>query len=63
MTAMKFTGHKSEQMHRRYYTIQSEDLHEATANRQKHTAHTVLTLASSAVSGQGVRGCHSNVGA
>jgi hypothetical protein len=25
--------------------------------------HTVITLASSAVSGQGVRGCHSNVGA
>jgi hypothetical protein len=63
MTAMKFTGHKSEQMHRRYNTIQSEDLYEAAAKRQTYTAHTVITLASSAVSGQGVRGCHSNVGA
>ena len=63
MTAMKFTGHKSEQMHRRYNTIQSEDLHEAAAKRQTYTAHTVITLASAAVSGEGVRGCHSNVGA
>ena len=29
MTAMKIVGHKSEQMHRRYNTIQPEDLHEA----------------------------------
>ena len=29
MTAMKIIGHKSEQMHRQYNTIQSEDLHEA----------------------------------
>jgi integrase len=29
MTAMKTIGHKSEQMHRQYNTIQSEDLHEA----------------------------------
>ena len=63
MAAMKFTGHKSEQMHRRYNTIQPEDLHEAAAKLQKYTANTVITLASSAVSGQGVSGCHSNVGA
>jgi integrase len=29
MTAMKIIGHMSEQMHRQYNTIQSEDLHEA----------------------------------
>ena len=63
MAAMKFTGHKSEQMHRRYNTIQLEDFHEATAKRQTYTVHTVITLASSAGSGQGVRGYHSNVGA
>lgn len=63
MTAMKTIGHKSEQMHRRYNTIQSEDLPEATEKLQRYTANTVITLASSAVSGQGVSGCHSNVGA
>ena len=62
MTAMKITGHKSEQMRRRYNTIQSEDLHEAAEMLQRYTANTI-TLASSAVSGQGVSGCHSNVGA
>jgi hypothetical protein len=39
MTAMKIVGHKSEQMHRRYNTIQQEDLHEAAAKLQKYTAN------------------------
>ena len=63
MTAMKIVGHKSEQMHRRYNTIQPEDLHEAAAKLQKYTANTVITLASSPVSGQCVSDCNSNVGA
>jgi len=63
MTAMKIIGHKSEQIHRRYNTIQSEDLHEAAEMLHRYTVNTVITLASSAVSGQGVSGCHSNVGA
>jgi integrase len=63
MTAMKIIGHKSEQMHRRYNTIKSEDLHEAAAKLQRYRANTVITLASSAISGQGVSGCNSNVGA
>ena len=63
MTAMKIVGHKSEQMHRRYNTIQPEDLHEAAAKLQKYTANTVIILASSPVSGQGVSDCNSNVGA
>ena len=54
MTAMKIVGHKSEQMHRRYNTTQPEDLHEAASKLQKYTANTVITLASSAASGQGV---------
>jgi integrase len=62
-TAMKIIGHKSEQMHRGYNTIQAEDLHEAAAKLQRYTANTVITLASSIVSGQGVSGCNSNVGA
>jgi hypothetical protein len=34
---MKIVGHKSEQMHRQYNTIRSEDLHEAAAKRQTYT--------------------------
>jgi len=34
MTAMKIVGHKSEQMHRWYNTIQPEDLHETAAKLQ-----------------------------
>jgi integrase len=63
LTAMKIVGHKSEQMHRRYNTIQPEDLHEAAAKLQKYTANTVITLASQSVSEQCVTHCNSNVGA
>jgi integrase len=63
MTAVKIVGHKSEQMHRRYNTIQPEDLHEAVAKLQKYTANTVITPGSSAASWQGVSSCNSNVGA
>jgi integrase len=63
MTAMKIVGHKSEQMHRRYNTIQPENLHEAAAKLQKYTANTVITLASSPTTGQVVSDCNSNVGA
>ena len=63
MTAMKIIGHKSEQMHRRYNSIKSEDLHEAAAKLQRYRANTVITLASLMGSGQGVSGCNSNVGA
>ncbi|MEP6889813.1 MAG: site-specific integrase [Nitrospirota bacterium] len=63
MTAMKIVGHKSEQMHRRYNTIQPEDLHEAAAKLQKYTANTVITLATQAISGQAVSERNSSVGA
>jgi len=63
MTAMKIVGHKSEQMHRLFNTIQLEDLHEAAAKLQKYTANTVITLASQPASGQCVSDCNSNVGA
>src|SRR6185503_6802857 len=46
MTAMKIIGHKSEQMHRRYNTIKSEDLHEAAEKLQRYRVNTVITLAS-----------------
>jgi len=63
MTAMKIVGHKSEQMHRRYNTIQPEDLHAAASKLHKYATNTVITLADSAVAGQSVSDCNSNVGA
>ena len=63
MTAMKIVGHKSEQMHRRYNTIQPEDLHEAAAKLQKYTANTVITLASAQSLEQAATGCKSSIGA
>jgi integrase len=63
MTAMKIVGHKSEQMHRRYNTIQPEDLHAAAAKLHKYAANTVITLADSPAAGQSVSDCNSSVGA
>jgi len=63
MKAMKTIGHTNEQMHLRNNTIQSEDFPETAEKFQSYTANTVITLASLAVSGQGVSDCHSNVGA
>ena len=63
MTAMKIVGHKSEQMHRRYNTIQPEDLHEAAQKFERYTANTLITLASKSVAGQAISDSKSNVGA
>ena len=46
ITAMKIIGHKSKQMHRRYNTIQTEDLHEAAVKLQRYRANTLITHAS-----------------
>jgi integrase len=62
-TAMKIIGHKSEQMHRRYNTIQTEDLHEAAAKLQRYRANTLITHVSDLASGQNVSPCNSRVGA
>ena len=59
-TAMKIIGHKSDQMHRRYNTIQSEDFHEAAAKPQRYTANTLITRTSDLVSGQNISHCKSN---
>jgi integrase len=58
-TAMKIIGHKSEQMHRRYNTIQTDDLHEAAAKLQMYRANTLITPASGLLSGQNVSHCNS----
>lgn len=42
-TAMKIVGHKSDRMHRRYNTIEPEDLHKAAAKLHVFKTNTVIT--------------------
>lgn len=42
-TAMKIVGHKSDRMHRRYNTIEPEDLHRAAAQLHAYKANTLIT--------------------
>lgn len=42
-TAMKIVGHKSERMHRRYNTVEPEDLRRAVSQLAKYQANTLLT--------------------
>ena len=42
-TAMKIVGHKSDRMHRRYNTIEPEDLHNAAAKLHVFRTNTVIT--------------------
>lgn len=42
-TAMKIVGHKSDRMHRRYNTIEPEDLHTAAAQLHTYRTNTVIT--------------------
>ena len=42
-TAMKIVGHKSDRMHRRYNTIEPEDLHQAAAKLHVYRTNTVIT--------------------
>ena len=42
-TAMQIVGHKSDRMHRRYNTIEPEDLHRAAAKLHVYRANTVIT--------------------
>ena len=44
-TAMKIVGHKSDRMHRRYNTIEPQDLHNAAAKLYMFRANTVITPA------------------
>ena len=47
--AMKIVGHKSDRMHRRYNTIESQDLHNAAAKLHVFRTNTVITPAALAV--------------
>lgn len=42
--AMKIVGHKSDRMHRRYNTIEPEDLHKAAEKLHTFKANMVITL-------------------
>ncbi len=42
-TAMKIVEHKSERMHRRYNTIEPEDLHRAVGKLATYQANTLIT--------------------
>ena len=53
-TAMKIVGHKSDRMHRRYNTIEPEDLHQAAAKLHVYRANTVITPDSLAVGAENV---------
>ena len=43
VTAMKIVGHKSDRMHRRYNTIEQEDLQKAAQRLHNYMANTVIT--------------------
>jgi len=43
VTAMKIVGHKSDRIHRRYNTIEPEDLHRAAAKLHVYRSNTVIT--------------------
>ena len=62
-TAMRIVGHKSEQMHRRYNTIEPEDLHAAAAKLHTYNTNTLITLADSSGVGHSVSACIAEVGA
>lgn len=47
-------GHKSEQMHRRHNTIQTEDLHEVAEKLQRYRADTLITHPSDLASGKNI---------
>jgi integrase len=53
-TAMKIVVHKSERMHRRYNTIEPEDLHRAATKLAAYQANTLITPVALAVGGESV---------
>ena len=59
-TAMKIVGHKSDRMHRRYNTIEPEDLHDAARKLHNHRTNTLITPDGVAVGGELVSARNSN---
>jgi integrase len=60
-TAMKIIGHKSERMHRRYNTVEPEDLRRAIAQLASYQANTVITPELLASGAQTVTHCFSSM--
>ena len=60
-TAMKNVGHKSDRMHRRYNTIEPEDLHKAAAKLHVFRTNTVITPGHVAVGAEIVSARHIEV--
>jgi len=59
-TAMKIVGHKSDRMHRRYNTIESQDLHNAAAKLHVFRTNTVITPGSVAVGAEIESACQTS---
>jgi integrase len=59
-TAMKIVGHKSERMHRRYNTVEPEDLRRAVSQLATYQANTVITRGSVRPSAEIASACLSN---
>ena len=60
-TAMKIVGHKSEYMHRRYNTVEPEDLRRAVFQLASYQANTVITPEPLGSGAESVSPCFSNV--
>jgi integrase len=60
-TAMKIVGHKSERMHRRYNTVEPEDLHQAVSQLASYHANTVITPDGIASGAETVSPCFFNL--
>lgn len=59
-TAMKIVGHKSERMHRRYNTVEPEDLRRAVSQLSAYHANTVITPVTLAVGSEEISPCFSS---
>lgn len=60
-TAMKIVELKSERMHRRYNTVEPEDLRRAVFQLAAYQANTVITPARLAASGETASDCSSSM--
>jgi integrase len=59
-TAMKIVGHKSERMHRRYNTVEPEDLRRAVTQLAAYHANTVITPEALAAGTENLSTCFSS---
>ena len=60
-TALKIVGHKSERVHRRYNTVEPEDLRRAVAQLATYQANTLITPETLTSCAETVSHCFSNV--